>query len=104
MSNYFGLIGFILGVITGYLLWPGGRLRKGRRPRLRPGRRRAAPGQRPNPEFKVTLDKPPAGLFDFTKDQSFEITFSFSLSPPGHDINTDDFEIPEYLEEREENK
>lgn len=84
--NYPWIIGFIMGLIIGYVFWPGGVLSNYLQ------KRRA-------PKFKITLDRAPAGIIDFTKDQTIDFTFEWKAPAPG-DVNTDDFEIPEYLEER----
>lgn len=100
--NYPWIAGFLMGLIIGYIFWPGGVFLGSWRRRLRPRRRRAAPGGIPNPNFKVTLDKPPSGIIDLTQDHTFEITFEWKAPPRSDDINTDDFVIPEFLEEKEE--
>lgn len=104
--NYESIGCFLIALMITYIFFRCGDLLidKCRRRLVRRGRPAAQPGQRLNAEFKVILDKPPAGLIDLTKDQYFEITIQWNLPAPGDDINTDDFQIPEYLEEREQSK
>ena len=79
---------FISGVLTGaivtYLLWPGGVLFK-----------------RKTQNFRITLDRPLTGIIDLTKDQTIEMSFEYRAPRPGAEVSTEDFIIPEYLEDNE---